>query len=413
MIELTRTKKNLKLQSNTMKGIDRMNEELSREERLNSEQTEKERLSPSRIATLRYNDKTLPEEVIVTVCKLYTLGNMRLNEIVKRVNSTIVRSNKYRTLRPLTLPDIYAILYQEKKKPKFTTGKFNVLNSGFSNELSILQFIVFFTKWTYGGRFEECYQEMIDKVTSRNNPSRSFCHNTFKLLNRLFRQHKNKSGKKIRNRAYKTLFNDVFTKMRFVTINGHPALTIFFKDISHDAVNDIMNQIPGFGDVMKAYLEGQYEIDIEIDAKQLKLGKDVSTAIKQTAERTGVSEEVIIKRFHGEKEPKQRHHLLDPDSQTGYSDTVNLKKSEEIDDNIDIVDLASGDESALSESSEHCEDGISISSCTGDNEIQDTISDILNNNDGDVLDIASDKDNTSAENIGDDDLNILEQIENM
>jgi len=29
-----------------------------------------------------------------------------------------------------------------------------------------------------------------------------------------------------------------------------------------------MNQIPGFGDVMKAYLEGQYEIDIEIDAKQ-------------------------------------------------------------------------------------------------------------------------------------------------
>ena len=34
MIELTRTKKNLKLQSNTMKGIDRMNEELSREERL-------------------------------------------------------------------------------------------------------------------------------------------------------------------------------------------------------------------------------------------------------------------------------------------------------------------------------------------------------------------------------------------
>lgn len=392
MFEINRTKKNLKLQSQEMEGVAAMEEELKQQESVNSKISGKEKLSPSRIATLRYDDRTLPEEIITQVCRLYALGNMRLNEIVKRINSTIIRSGKYGNLRPLTLPDVYGILYQEKKKPKYTTGKFNVLNSGFTNELSILQFITFFTKWTYGGRFDECYQEMMEKVTSRNNPSRSFCHNTFKLLNRLFRQHKNRGGKKIKNRAYKTLFNDVFTKMRFVTINEMPALVIFFKDISHDAVNDIMNQIPGFGDVMKAYLEGQYEIDVEIEQKQLKLGNSVSDAIKRAAEQRGISEEVIVGRFHGDKEHQPKSKLLDPDLETGYA-ASNLNIPVQANDNI----LYENDSSNKNED-EIIEEINETVSMLKDEEINETL-------------LESPSESREKE-LEEEDLNILEQIEN-
>lgn len=289
------------------------------------------KLKPSRVASLRYDDKTLNEDIITKVCQLYALGNMRLSGIVKHINSTLIRCD-YPNIRPLTLPDIYAILYQEKMHPKYTTGRFSILTTSFTNELSVLQFITFLASWSQGCKFETCYNEMMNKITSRNNPSKGFCHNTFKALQRLYSTHKNQNGRRIRNRAYKTLFNDVFRCMRLIKINEYPALTILFKDIPTDAVYDIIKHIPGFGKIMKDYIEGNFDIDTEVNSEQIELGKTIEDSIKKEAKNLSVQEDVILNRFHGEEnseEDDNSSRRFDPDNETGL---VNNRKK--INDNI-------------------------------------------------------------------------------